>query len=208
MSDKLGRRQSLCVLIGAQVLAFAALAQTQDTMPPQQPMPDRTVPADRAMDRNAMPSPDRATTRTVTPQAFATQAAVIGKAEIELSQLAMQKSQDESVRQYAQQMVKDHTAAEAKLKKIATQKNLSLPQTLDADHQAVKQKLSGLQGAAFDREYAKEMAKGHDKAVALFESASQTPQMPTELKEFAASTLPTLEKHQEMAHSLHDKEGA
>ena len=47
------------------------------------------------------------------------------------------------------------------------------------------------------------MANGHDKAVALFESASQQPQMPGELKQFAASTLPTLEQHQEMAHSLH-----
>ncbi|HET9445267.1 MAG TPA: DUF4142 domain-containing protein, partial [Steroidobacteraceae bacterium] len=68
--------------------------------------------------------------------------------------------------------------------------------------QAVKQKLSGLEGDAFDREYAKEMAKGHDKAVALFEAASQAPQMPAELKEFAASTLPTLKEHDEMAHDL------
>jgi predicted outer membrane protein len=48
------------------------------------------------------------------------------------------------------------------------------------------------------------MAKGHDKAVALFESASQQPQMPEDLKQFAASTLPTLEQHKDMAHSLHE----
>jgi hypothetical protein len=29
--------------------------------------------------------------------------------------------------------------------------------------------------------------------------------MSGELKQFAASTLPTLEQHQEMAHSLHEK---
>ena len=44
--------------------------------------------------------------------------------------------------------------------------------------------------------------------MALFESASQQPQTPAELKQFAASTLPTLEQHKEMAHSLHGKEGA
>jgi putative membrane protein len=49
------------------------------------------------------------------------------------------------------------------------------------------------------------MANGHDKAVALFESASQQAQMPGELKQFAASTLPTLQEHKEMAHSLHEK---
>jgi hypothetical protein len=31
--------------------------------------------------------------------------------------------------------------------------------------------------------------------------------MPAELKEFAASTLPTLKEHDDLAHSLHDQEG-
>ena len=63
--------------------------------------------------------------RTVTPQSFATQAAVIGRAEIELGQLALQQTQDKGVRDYAQRMVKDHQAAAAKLQKIAGQENLS-----------------------------------------------------------------------------------
>jgi putative membrane protein len=144
--------------------------------------------------------------RTVTPQSFATQAAVIGKAEIELSQLAMQQTQDQSVREYARRMVKDHQAAAAKLQKIAGDENLELPQSLDAEHRALKEKLSELRGAAFDREYAKAMAKGHDNAVALFEAASQAGQMPSQLKEFAAATLPTLREHMEMAHQLHEHE--
>jgi putative membrane protein len=94
------------------------------------------------------------------------------------------------------------------LKKIAGAENLTLPQSLDAEHQALKEKLSDLKGEAFDREYAKAMAKGHDKAVALFETASQAAQLPAELKEFAAATLPTLKEHMEMAHDLRSKEGA
>src|SRR4030095_14457100 len=137
-----------------------------------------------------------------TPQSFATQAATIGKAEIELGQLAMQQTQDERVRDYAQRTVKDHRAADAQLTKIAGQENLELPQSLDAQHQALKEKLSELKGAAFDREYAKAMAKGNDKAGALFESASQAPQMTPQLKEVAAATLPTLKQHMEMAHHL------
>ena len=83
-----------------------------------------------------------------------------------------------------------------------------LPESLDAEHEALKDKLARLKGAAFDREYAKAMAKGHDKAVALFESASQAAQMTAELKEFAAATLPTLRQHMELAHELHEKERA
>lgn len=80
-----------------------------------------------------------------------------------------------------------------------------MPESLDAEHRAAKQKLASLQGEEFDREYVKEMAKGHDKAVALFESGSQSTQVPADLKQFASSSLPTLREHQEMAHSLHGK---
>jgi putative membrane protein len=205
MSKKVRRGCLLsAALIASQALAFGALAQQTDESRPRQSTTDRGTPSDMTRTTNA-------DARTVTPQSFATQAAVIGKAEIELGQLAAQKSQDKNVREFAQRMVKDHQAADAKLKKIAAQENLKLPQSLDAEHDALKKKLSGLEGDAFDREYAKAMAKGHDKAVALFESASQATQLPAELKEFAAATLPTLKEHDEMAHSLHekqDKEGA
>jgi putative membrane protein len=143
--------------------------------------------------------------KAVTPQSFASQAAVIGKAEIELGQIALKNTQDANVRTYAQRMVKDHSAADKKLQAIAAKENLQLPQSLDAEHESLKAKLQGLKGEDFDRAYVQAMAKGHDKAVALFESASQQPQMPDELKQFAASTLQTLEQHQEMAHSLREK---
>jgi len=143
--------------------------------------------------------------KAVTPQSFASQAAIIGKAEIELGQIALKNTQDQSVRTYAERMVKDHSAADKKLKAIAAKENLQLPQSLDPEHESLKTKLQSLKGEDFDRAYVQAMANGHDKAVALFESASQQSQMPDDLKQFAASTLPTLEQHQEMAHSLHEK---
>lgn len=143
--------------------------------------------------------------KAVTPQSFASQAAIIGQAEIELGQIALKNTQDANVRTYAERMVKDHSAADKKLKAIAAKENLQLPQSLDPEHEALITKLQSLKGEDFDRAYVNAMAKGHDKAVALFESASQQPQMPGELKQFAASTLPTLEQHQELAHSLHEK---
>jgi putative membrane protein len=121
---------------------------------------------------------------------------------------AQKNSQDAAVKRYGERMVKDHTAAAAQLKKLATAQNLPLPTELDAEHKAVKEKLSKLKGKEFDAAYSAEMSKGHDKAVALFESASQSTSMPSELKSFAATTLPTLEEHQKMAHDLHGKEGA
>jgi putative membrane protein len=143
--------------------------------------------------------------KSVTPQSFVSQAGVIGKAEVELGQIALKNTQDENVRKYAERMVKDHGAADKKLKAIAAKENLQAPQALDPEHESLKMKLQGMTGPQFDREYMKAMAKGHEKAVALFEAASQQPQMPAELKQFAASTLPVLEQHKEMAHSMHER---
>lgn len=246
MSSKSGLKSPLAVIVGAQMLAFAALAQTPaQTTPRAQEAQEATAPStatqssrpgstrdpsdanssSRDWDRGADPtrsesgststdhsrtdhSKDQAKMKPVTAQSFASQAAVIGKAEIELAQLALNNTKNEEIRIYAERMVKDHTAADQKLKKIAATENLQLPQSLDAKHQALKQKLASLKGDAFDREYKKHMAMGHGEAVALFESASQTQQMPKDLKEFAASALPTLEKHHEMAKDLDTKEGA
>ena len=208
--------------------ATCALAQTpQQTPPGEDPTAPSAASSPHQRDststpaQEATPSPgaepssaatphqrevtDRGKTmQAVTPQSFASQAAVIGKAEIELGQIALKNTQDANVRTYAERMVKDHSAADKKLKAIAAKQNLQLPQSLDPEHESLKTKLQGLKGEDFDRAYAQAMAKGHDKAVALFESASQQPQMPDDLKQFAASTLPTLEQHKEMAHSLHE----
>jgi len=172
---------------------------TEATATPGAEPSDAALPHQRDVTQGAQ------TMKAVTPQSFASQAAVIGKAEIELGQIALKNTQDEGVRKYAERMVKDHSAADKKLQAIAAKENLQLPQSLDPEHASLKTKLQGLKGEDFDRAYVNAMAKGHDKAVALFEAASQQAQMPDDLKQFAASTLPTLEQHQEMAHSLHEK---
>lgn len=146
-------------------------------------------------------------TSKVDGASFAKQAAVIGEAEIELGRLALTNSNDADVKQFASRMVRDHEAAAAKLKAAAAQDHVMLPKSLDPKHAELKQKLEGLKGDAFDDEYMSAMAKGHDEAVALFESASQSTAVPVDLRQFAANTLPTLKEHREMAHDLHQEEG-
>jgi len=179
-------------------------ATATDTAPMEKSGPGMTD----HRDKSGALSKDKGATMPVTSQSFVTQAATTDMAEIELGQLAMKNSQDAAVKKFAEQMVKDHTATSAKLKTIAAKDNLTLPTALDSEHAAVKSKLSGLKGKDFDQAYGMEMAKGHEKAVALFESASQNTAVTGELKQFAASTLPKLREHKEMAHDLHSKEGA
>ena len=189
------------LILGAQAVTMGAMAQTSES---PAPMKDHG-----AMDMDGKKMDHGKMDKTpVTAQSFVTKAATTDMAEIELANLAMSNSQDASVKKFAAQMVKDHTATSAKLKAIAAKDNLTLPTSLDAEHAAVKTKLSALKGQDFDRAYGMEMAKGHDKAVALFESASQTPEVTGDLKQFATTTLPKLREHKGMAHDLHGKEGA
>jgi putative membrane protein len=219
------KRPSVLIALIAVGSATGALAQTptppdDETAPSAASSPHQrdatSTKAAEAPTPNAQPSSaatphqrevtkDAKTMKAVTPESFASQAAIIGKAEIELGQIALKNTQDAGVRKYAERMVKDHGAADKKLKAIAAKENLQLPQSLDAEHESLKMKLQSLKGADFDRAYMSAMSKCHDKAVALFESVSQQPQMSGDLKQFAASTLPTLEEHKEMAHSLHEK---
>lgn len=189
-------RRWSAVISSAVLLSLAVQAQ----QPPVTNEPTSTISRETA--------PDTSSSKSVTPESFASEAAAMSRAEIELGLLAVERAQDAKIRQYAQQMVRDHTAQTDVLEKLAAQREIQLPQALDPRHQGIKQKLVTLKGAEFDREYARTMAQGHDDAVALFESASQAPQLPSALKEFAASNLAKLKQHRDLAHSLHEKEGA
>ncbi len=63
-------------------------------------------------------------------------------------------------------------------------------------------KLERENGAAFDKAYCEHMVMGHNKAIALFESATKTSD--PELASFAKKTLPTLKEHRQMAEKLPD----
>ena len=68
------------------------------------------------------------------------------------------------------------------------------------------QKLHGLTGTEFDREFIQMAVKHHEKDVREFEQASQRVQ-DQELKSWVSKTLPTLREHQKMAHETAEAVG-
>src|SRR5689334_13223021 len=114
--------------IGSATCALAQNPPPQDdeTAPSAASSPlQREAAAPGAQETAQTPSPEpsaastphqrQVTGKAVTPESFASQAAMIGKTEIELGQIALQNSKDEGVQKYAQRMVKDHSAADKKL---------------------------------------------------------------------------------------------
>jgi putative membrane protein len=136
---------------------------------------------------------------------FAMTAAAGGMAEVEMARLALTKASSDAVKQYAQKMIDDHTAANAELMQIASAKNLTLPTAPDAKHRAMMAKLEKLSGAAFDREYVMNAGhKDHQKMEKLFRDES-TRGRDADLKAFATKTLPVVQEHLRLARDLHNQ---
>jgi putative membrane protein len=175
----------------------------------------------------------------LTSQQFVSDAAVGGMKEIFLSEAALATSTNDDVKNFAERMVKDHSAANKKLAKIAEADGLIFPPTNTfaaddpnwsspaisnpeglkgaqmltmtnlpylSDYQDVKH-LQSLNGEQFDQTYLSDMVSDHIQMVNEFETASQSLADPT-LEKFAKKTLPTLQKHSQMAQELNDKYNA
>jgi putative membrane protein len=132
---------------------------------------------------------------------FIMDAAMGGMMEVELGRIAAQKGMSDSVKQFGQRMVDDHSKANEELMSLASSKGMTLPTALDEKHQKDVTKLSAMSGAEFDRAYSKMMLSDHTKDVKEFEKQSTKGGDP-DLKAFASKTLPTLQEHLQMARNL------
>lgn len=133
---------------------------------------------------------------------FLREAATAGHIEVDASKLAQQRASNSSVKTFAAQMIKDHGAADEKLKQIARKLGVQLPASPPEVKKQELAELAALNGPAFDAAYARKIGvDAHQEAVALFREASQDAK-DDDVKAFARQTLPTLEKHLEMAKTM------
>src|SRR5438445_2680628 len=135
---------------------------------------------------------------------FVNKAAIGNVAEIELGRVATQRAARPSVRSFAERMVTDHEKNNAELTTLARSKGIDVSSTLDTTHQAMRDRLSGLSGADFDRAYMSEMVRDHTEDVALFERAAETSSDP-DLKAWAARSLPMLRDHLALARQVNSE---
>lgn len=139
--------------------------------------------------------------------AFIKDAAQGGMAEVESSQLAVQKANDPAIKSFAQRMVEDHTKANQELKALAQTKGVELPGDPSMMQKAKVKSLSTADGATFDQRYTESMGvKAHEDTVKLFQKAANSAK-DADVKAFASKTLPTLQGHLKMARELHVAHG-
>lgn len=142
---------------------------------------------------------------------FLTQAIESNTAEVQLARLAATKAQNQRVKDYANMLVKDHSAALEKLQKLQqggrAGQAASVP--LNTDHEKLKTRLSGVSGAQFDREYIEAMVVAHRKSADLFQKQIGSGAPPADAKStdsqvssLAREILPTIKHHLEQAESI------
>ena len=123
---------------------------------------DRTDVNDIGNDTPAVGTAGASDNLSNSDENFVKDIAIANMAEIELGQLAATKSADPQVKKFGQMMVEDHTKAGDAFKAVASQHNLTPPAQLDETHRELRDKLAGLSGAEFDREYMAAMVDGHE----------------------------------------------
>ncbi|QQL51394.1 DUF4142 domain-containing protein [Mucilaginibacter ginkgonis] len=134
---------------------------------------------------------------------FATDAANGGMAEVALGKLALTKSTNPDVKGFANMMVNDHGKANADLMALAKAKNITLPATVDEEHQKKADDLSKMSGKDFDKAYVDAMVDGHKKTLDLMNSEAKDGK-DADLKAFAAKTAPIVKMHLDAINKIHD----
>src|SRR5215211_7065192 len=115
--------------------------------------------ASRSQNRNtnANTSGDMAGGMNSQDHKFVMEAAMGGMMEVELGRVAAQRGASDTVKQFGQRMVDDHSQANTELMSLASSKGITLPTALDDKHRQDITKLSAMSGADFDRAYSKMM---------------------------------------------------
>jgi putative membrane protein len=182
----------IAVALAAAVLPGLALAQIGN--------PGFMAP-DTRFETPGVPAPNQ---RNAADTLFAQLAAEGGKAEVAFGELAAEKAQADSVSEFANRMAKDHSAANEDLAAIAEKGKIPLPDELNAEHQAMLERLRGLEPAAFDLAYMRGQVVDHQKTVVLLTWEINAGQ-DAELQRFASAKLPTILGHLHMAQGIVDK---
>ncbi|PYG97549.1 DUF305 domain-containing protein [Arthrobacter stackebrandtii] len=126
-----------------------------------------------------------------------------GIAEVVTGNLAKEKSQNDEIKTFAQQMVTDHTQANQKLGDIARKLDISVPDDA-AMTDKVKKMILEWRDESFDKSYINNQVDAHEKAVSLIKKEAASSDK-AELKAFASEALPKLEQHRKHAKALHAK---
>jgi putative membrane protein len=120
-------------------------------------------------------------------------------AAIRLGELAQKKGQNEGLRSFGEQLVAGHKEANQRATEIAATLKFAPPREPGPRHQSQYALLSGFSGAAFDRQFLNYIIMNHTRAMVDYQRATGRK---GEAADYAAETLPMLQRHLRAAEKL------
>jgi len=105
------------------------------------------------------------------------------------------------VKDFAQQMIRDHGALNGQLADLASRKAIDISDAVAKGQKKGVEALSKKMGADFDRAYLKDMVKCHDETLKAFKKEAEKGK-DADIQGFANANLATIEQHDTHAHSL------
>jgi putative membrane protein len=129
---------------------------------------------------------------------FVRQAALGGRAEVELARMAQKKGASDGVRAFAERMQADHTKANEQLLRLGKKASPSIPEEIDPEHKRIREVLNKASGRDFDIAYMTAQVMDHQKTANLLLYELSFGQN-AELTRYAADTLPVVMDHLEHA---------
>jgi putative membrane protein len=148
-----------------------------------------------------VPRANAAMTISTADQGFILAAAQGGMTEVKLGELAATNGMRDDVKEFGRMMVKDHTTINDDLKALAAQKGVTLPDSLDAKHQGMVDRMTAMTGSGFDDAYVNGMIKAHQKDAKAFKAESAATQ-DADIKSFLDKSIPVVEAHLEHVTSM------
>ena len=125
---------------------------------------------------------------------FLVDATEINLEEIQLGQLAQEKSSNADVKELAKMMVTAHSNSLKSVTALAKKKLVTIPDSVNAAAQDAYTQLNGKSGSDFNKTYCTMLVDGHKKAIATFEKES-TESRDMDIKDWSTAMLPDLRKH-------------
>ena len=121
--------------------------------------------------------------------------------EVEIGQLALQKTNNQSIKNLSNKIIEDRLVVLEELKKLSSLKNVTLPTVSDNKYASQLEDLQTLNAAEFDKKYQSFVIELLEEDTLKFEKAANNANSP-EIKIFASKSLPVLRTHLDAARSL------
>lgn len=122
-------------------------------------------------------------------------------AEVNFAKLALQKSQDKNVREFATKMIHDHEMLISEMKPLAKQMGVKVPTGPPLSDHAKYMELKMKSGSDFDRAYVEAMVKDHHDDLSAFLDESNKTNDP-QLKATVQKGESVIREHTEMIDKI------